>query len=197
MGLCSENYLTQTSKNSTTSTAPPAPPVASNEVAPQAPRFDDASRNEIPRTQDYNPQVDGLVVQWTQTAPSAHGHLVHRISQCDFFLWSFVKNNVYIPPLPAMMAELRKCINTAIRNITQDMLHTPTTTPTIITTTTTVIITSITITTTIFISTSTSFTSLILATSNSQPSKRTPKTTANPAAGVLDDFSFLNVLVSD
>jgi len=43
---------------------------------------------------------------------------------CDFFLWSYVKVQVYIPPLPASIPELKVRIRTAIETITADMLHT-------------------------------------------------------------------------
>ena len=36
---------------------------------------------------------------------------------CDFFLWGFVKGNVYVPPLPKTLPELRERINTAIGNV--------------------------------------------------------------------------------
>ena len=39
-----------------------------------------------------------------------------------FFLWGFVKDNVYVPPLPKTLPELRERINTAIGDVTQDML---------------------------------------------------------------------------
>ena len=42
---------------------------------------------------------------------------------CDFFLWDFVKDIVYVPPLPKTLPELRELINTAIENATQDMLE--------------------------------------------------------------------------
>ena len=42
---------------------------------------------------------------------------------CDFFLWGFVKDNVYVPPLPKTLPELRERINTAVGNVTQDMLE--------------------------------------------------------------------------
>ncbi|PSN55135.1 hypothetical protein C0J52_00578, partial [Blattella germanica] len=42
---------------------------------------------------------------------------------CDFLLWGYVKYCVYNLPLPAMMAELRRCIIAAIDNITHDMLE--------------------------------------------------------------------------
>ena len=63
-------------------------------------------------------QVDGLVVQRTQTTPS---HLATRspdLTVCDFFLCGFVKDNVYVPPLPRVLPELRERINTAIGNVT-------------------------------------------------------------------------------
>ena len=44
------------------------------------------------------------------------------LTVCDFFVWGFVKDNVYVPPLPKTLPELRERINTAIRNVTQDML---------------------------------------------------------------------------
>jgi len=43
---------------------------------------------------------------------------------CDFFLWGYVKNHVYVPPLPARIPELKVRIRTAIGTITADMLRT-------------------------------------------------------------------------
>ena len=42
----------------------------------------------------------------------------------DFFLWGYVKDQVYVPPLPASIPELKVRIRTAIETITADMLHT-------------------------------------------------------------------------
>jgi len=42
----------------------------------------------------------------------------------DFFLWGYVKDQVYVPPLPASIPELKVRIRTAIENITADMLQT-------------------------------------------------------------------------
>jgi len=42
---------------------------------------------------------------------------------CDFFLWGYVKDQVYVPPLPASIPELKVRIRTAIETITTDMLH--------------------------------------------------------------------------
>jgi len=43
---------------------------------------------------------------------------------CDFFLWGYVKDQVYIPPFPASIPELKVRIRTAIETITADMLQT-------------------------------------------------------------------------
>ena len=42
---------------------------------------------------------------------------------CDFFLWGYVKDQVYVPPLPASIPELKVRIRTAIGTITADMLQ--------------------------------------------------------------------------
>jgi len=42
----------------------------------------------------------------------------------DFFLWGYVKDQVYVPPLPASMPELKVQIRTATETITTDMLQT-------------------------------------------------------------------------
>jgi len=42
---------------------------------------------------------------------------------CDFFLWGFVKDIVYVPPLPKTTPELREGINSAMGNVTHDMLE--------------------------------------------------------------------------
>jgi len=43
---------------------------------------------------------------------------------CDFFLWDYVKDHVYVPPLPASTPELEVRIRTATETITADMLQT-------------------------------------------------------------------------
>jgi hypothetical protein len=45
------------------------------------------------------------------------------LTPCDFFLWEFVKDSVYIPPLPMSLKELRDQIMHALQTITVDMLH--------------------------------------------------------------------------
>jgi hypothetical protein len=42
---------------------------------------------------------------------------------CDFFLWGFVKDSVYVPPLPTPILELRDWIMHALQAITAAMLH--------------------------------------------------------------------------
>ena len=43
---------------------------------------------------------------------------------CDFFLWGYIKYQVYVPPLPASIPELKLRFRTAIDTITADMLQT-------------------------------------------------------------------------
>jgi hypothetical protein len=43
--------------------------------------------------------------------------------QRDFFLWGFVKDSVYVPPLPMSLKELRDRITHALPTSTADMLH--------------------------------------------------------------------------
>ena len=42
---------------------------------------------------------------------------------CDFFLWDYVKYQLYVPPLTASIPELKVRIRTAIETITADMLQ--------------------------------------------------------------------------
>jgi len=42
----------------------------------------------------------------------------------DLFLWGYVKDQVYVPPLPASIPELKVRIRTAIETITADMERT-------------------------------------------------------------------------
>ena len=43
---------------------------------------------------------------------------------CDFFLWGYVKDRVYVPPLPATVDELQERITAAAKSVTPDMLQT-------------------------------------------------------------------------
>lgn len=44
------------------------------------------------------------------------------LTPCDFFLWGYVKDKVYIPPLPRDLRQLRQRINDAVDTIDHDML---------------------------------------------------------------------------
>jgi len=43
---------------------------------------------------------------------------------CDFFLWGYVKDQVYVPPFPATIPEMKVRIITATETITADILQT-------------------------------------------------------------------------
>jgi len=53
------------------------------------------------------------------------GHTQYTLdaTPCDFLLWGYVKDQVYVPPLPASIPELKVRIRTAIETITADMLQ--------------------------------------------------------------------------
>jgi len=44
------------------------------------------------------------------------------ITPCDFFLWGFVKESVYVPSLPTTLDDLKNHITTAVNSVTQDVL---------------------------------------------------------------------------
>ena len=44
------------------------------------------------------------------------------LTPCDFFLWGFVKDTVFVPPVPANIQELRDRITAAVALIDRDML---------------------------------------------------------------------------
>jgi hypothetical protein len=41
----------------------------------------------------------------------------------DFFLWGFVKDKVFVPPLPANVVELQTRITAAVAKVTPEMLR--------------------------------------------------------------------------
>jgi len=59
--------------------------------------------------------TDNTFCTWPPRSPD--------LTVCDFFLWGFVKDNVYVPLLPKTLPELPERINTAIVNVIQDMLE--------------------------------------------------------------------------
>jgi len=42
---------------------------------------------------------------------------------CDFLLWGYVKERVYVPPLPADLNELTNRITAAVKSVTEDILR--------------------------------------------------------------------------
>ena len=60
--------------------------------------------------------VGVLTTCYTPRSPDA--------TPCDFFLWGYVKDQVYVPPVPGSIPELKARIRTAIETITADMLQT-------------------------------------------------------------------------
>jgi len=42
---------------------------------------------------------------------------------CDFFLWGYVKDTVYVPPLPANVDELQERNTAAVKSVTLDKLQ--------------------------------------------------------------------------
>ena len=59
--------------------------------------------------------IVGVLTTWPPRSPDA--------TPCDFFVWGYVKDQVYVPPLPASIPELKVRIRTAIETITADMLE--------------------------------------------------------------------------
>jgi hypothetical protein len=57
---------------------------------------------------------DLVFLQWPPRSPN--------LTPCDFFLWGYVKDRVYMPPLPTNLPELRCTIVAAVATITPDML---------------------------------------------------------------------------
>ena len=45
------------------------------------------------------------------------------MTPCEFFLWGYVKESVYVPPLPADLDELTNRITAAVKSVTEDTLR--------------------------------------------------------------------------
>jgi hypothetical protein len=58
---------------------------------------------------------DDELLRWPPRSPD--------LTPCDFFLWGFVKDRVFVPPLPQTMLDLRARITAAIAVIDHDMLQ--------------------------------------------------------------------------
>jgi hypothetical protein len=59
--------------------------------------------------------IVGVLTTWPPRSPDA--------TPCDFFVWDYVKDQVYVPLLPASIPELKVRIRTATETITADMLE--------------------------------------------------------------------------
>jgi hypothetical protein len=59
--------------------------------------------------------IVGVLTTWPPRSPDA--------IPCNFFVWGYVKDQVYVPPLPASIPELKVRNRTAIETITADMLE--------------------------------------------------------------------------
>ncbi|KDR14555.1 hypothetical protein L798_11286, partial [Zootermopsis nevadensis] len=58
---------------------------------------------------------DDNLLPWPPRSPD--------LTPCSFFLWGFVKDSVYVPPLPTSIHELHDRITHALQVITAEMLH--------------------------------------------------------------------------
>jgi hypothetical protein len=58
---------------------------------------------------------DSALIPWPPRSPD--------LAPCDFFLWGYVKNKVYVPTLPRDLSELRQRIVAAVDTIDVDMLQ--------------------------------------------------------------------------
>jgi hypothetical protein len=41
---------------------------------------------------------------------------------CDFFLWGYIKDRVFVSPLPVNVNDLKQCITTTAVSVDKDML---------------------------------------------------------------------------
>jgi len=51
--------------------------------------------------------IPGVLTTWPPRSPDA--------TPCDFYLWGYVKDQVYVPPLPPSSLELKVRIRTAMK----------------------------------------------------------------------------------
>ena len=45
------------------------------------------------------------------------------LTLCDFFLWEYIKDRVFVPPLPVSLNELKQRITTAAASVDKDILR--------------------------------------------------------------------------
>ena len=59
-------------------------------------------------------QEDDALMRWSPRSPD--------LTPCDFSLWGFVKDTVFVPLLPANLQDLRNRITAAVDLVDRDML---------------------------------------------------------------------------
>ena len=59
-------------------------------------------------------QEDDALMRWPRRSTD--------LTPYDFFLWGFVKNTVFVSPLPANLQDLRNLITAAVALVDRDML---------------------------------------------------------------------------
>jgi len=72
------------------------------------------NRNLPQRCKGGTGQEDNALMRWPPRSPD--------LTPCDFFLWGFVKDTVFVPPLPANLQDLRNRINAALALVDRDTL---------------------------------------------------------------------------
>ena len=45
------------------------------------------------------------------------------LTPCDFFLWGYIKDRVFVPPLQVSLNELKQRITTVVASVDKDMLR--------------------------------------------------------------------------
>ena len=58
---------------------------------------------------------DQALIPWPPRSPD--------LTPCDFYLWGYIKDRVYVPPLPQTLVQLRERINNAVMAIDRTTLH--------------------------------------------------------------------------
>ena len=62
-----------------------------------------------------NTRFPAAPIAWPPRSPD--------LTPMDFFLWGFVNDQVFVPPLPANVVELRTRITAAVAKVTPEMLR--------------------------------------------------------------------------
>jgi hypothetical protein len=45
------------------------------------------------------------------------------LTPCDFFLWGYIKDRIFVPPLPVSLNELKQRITTAVESVDEGMFR--------------------------------------------------------------------------